>query len=207
LPPPCRYNMNNTNTIYIIMGKSSCGKDTIFRRLGARADLRLKTIVAYTTRPIRGDEENGREYFFMDAAGHEEMSLAGNIIEERVYATQHGPWHYFTAQDGQFDFRLNPSPRLMIGTLESYEKLRNHFDGCKVVPIMIELDDGMRLSRALAREMAQTQPKYEEMCRRFLADAADFAEAKIARAGIKHRFDNQDLDKCEAEVAEFISWT
>ena len=45
---------------------------------------------------------------------------------------------------------------------------------------MIELDDGVRLQRALDREKAQDHPKYEEMCRRFLEDRGiplfDFAD-------------------------------
>ena len=39
-----------------------------------------------------------------------------------------------------------------------------------MVPLYVEVDDGLRLSRALERERKQTEPKYAEMCRRFLAD-------------------------------------
>ena len=57
-----------------------------------------------------------------------------------------------------------------------------------MVPLYIEVDDGLRLSRALERERKQTEPKYAEMCRRFLADCEDFTEEKIAEAGIVRRF-------------------
>ena len=52
--------------IYYIMGKSSTGKDTIFKNLLADKDLNLKTIVSYTTRPIRDGEQDGVEYYFVD---------------------------------------------------------------------------------------------------------------------------------------------
>ena len=39
--------------IICLMGKSSTGKDTIFKRLLEDDTLELKTIVPYTTRPIR----------------------------------------------------------------------------------------------------------------------------------------------------------
>ncbi len=53
--------------------------------------------------------------------------------------------------------------------------------------MLIELDDGIRLQRALNRERTQAEPKYAEMCRRFLADSEDFSQEKIERAGISRR--------------------
>ncbi len=49
--------------IICLMGKSSTGKDTIFKSLLSDKDLGLKKIVPYTTRPIRAGERNGVEYF------------------------------------------------------------------------------------------------------------------------------------------------
>ena len=50
--------------LFYIMGKSSSGKDTIYKRLMEDGDLSFKNIVGYTTRPIREGETNGKEYFF-----------------------------------------------------------------------------------------------------------------------------------------------
>lgn len=57
-----------------------------------------------------------------------------------------------------------------------------------MVPVLIELDDGARLQRALDRERKQSEPKYEEMCRRFLADSEDFAEEKIQKGALPDVF-------------------
>ena len=73
------------------------------------------------------------------------------------------------------------------------------------MPIYIEVEDGERLLRAIARERQQKTPQYEEMCRRFLADNADFSEENLTRAGIKKRFQNKELQKCVEEIAVFIS--
>ena len=51
--------------IFCILGKSSSGKDTIFKRILEYEELRLKTLVLYTTRPLRLGEVNGREYWFV----------------------------------------------------------------------------------------------------------------------------------------------
>lgn len=92
----------------------------------------------------------------------------------------------------------------MIGTLESYNKTKEFFGQEKLVPVMIELDDGIRLQRALDREKAQDKPKYHELCRRFLADAEDFSEEKIKDAQILKRFFNNDLQQCLAEIMLYL---
>ena len=70
--------------------------------------------------------------------------------------------------------------------------------------MLIERDDGERLGRALIRERAQQHPKYEEMCRRFLADSQDFSEDRIKEAGITRRFCNDDLDSCLEAIYAYI---
>ncbi len=188
--------------IICLMGKSSTGKDTIYKRLLEDQELALRTIVPYTTRPIRNSEQNGVEYFFTDEAGYRRLQEEGKVIEARAYETFHGLWRYFTVADDQID--LNAANYCMIGTLEAYLSIRDYFGRSKVLPILIELDDGERLSRALARERAQLQPKYEEMCRRFLADSQDFSEERIKESGIARRFYNDDLEKCLKEIRTYI---
>lgn len=188
--------------IVYLMGKSSSGKDTIFKRLLADGTLGLKTIVPYTTRPIRRGEQDGLEYFFTDEEGYERLKESGRIIEERAYHTVHGLWRYFTIDDGQI--RRDGENYIMIGTLEAYLKMKDYFGEDEIIPVMIELDDGVRLERALCRERKQKLPQYEEMCRRFLADSEDFSEEKIREAGIRRRFRNDDLEICLAEIAEYI---
>lgn len=189
--------------IVYLCGKSSTGKDTVYRRLLEDKELNLKTIVPYTTRPIREGEVEGREYHFIDEAQVAEFERSGRIIELRAYNTVHGIWKYMTVDDGSFD--LTKESYIYIGTLESYINSVKYFSAGAILPILIEVDDGVRLTRALEREKRQDNPKYEELCRRFLADAADFSKEKIAEAGITRRFINEDLDRCVEEVKKYIS--
>lgn len=131
-----------------------------------------------------------------------EFEREGKIIELRAYDTMYGVWKYFTADDGQIC--LAESDYLMIGTLEAYEQIRDYFGMDKVCPVYVEVDDGLRLQRALDRERAQDQPKYAEMCRRFLADEEDFSEENLKRAGITKRFQNTDLDQVTQEIASYM---
>ncbi len=189
--------------IYCIMGKSSTGKDSIFKLLLERKDLNLKRIVSYTTRPIRSREKAGEEYNFVTIEEKDALLAAGKVIEIRKYDTVFGEWFYFTVDDGQLD--LSANDYIIIGTVESYLKLRDYYQD-KVEPIYIQVDDGERLERALKREKKQAEPKYEEMCRRFLADQEDFSQEKIAAAGINNIFNNDDLieDTCN-NIADFIN--
>lgn len=187
--------------IYYVMGKSSSGKDTIYKKL-LKTYPELHTIVPYTTRPIRDGEQDGVEYFFIDRLRLSDMEESGQIIEERSYNTKCGVWTYFTADDGQID--LEHYNYLMIGTLVSFQALKEYFGETSLVPIYIEVEDGERLSRALEREKHQAVPHYAEICRRFLADEDDFSEENLKRAGIAHRFRNQELSECLMEIREYI---
>lgn len=187
--------------IFYVMGKSASGKDTLYKRIKEQAPW-LKTVVPYTTRPIREGETEGGEYHFTTAEALGRFRDQGKVVELRTYHTVCGPWSYATVDDGQID--LKASGYLMIGTLESYLSTRAHFGEMALVPLYIETEDGERLSRALARERAEREPKYAELCRRFLADEKDFCEEKLKEAGITIRYENNGLEDCLEQILRKI---
>lgn len=193
--------MTDMGKIFYIMGKSSSGKDSIYKEIKKRIP-ELKDIVLYTTRPIREGETDGVEYHFVGEDILCEMEGKGCVIEQRAYDTKCGVWRYFTADDGQMD--LDSENYLVIGTLDSYGAMKRHFSAEVVVPLYVEVEDGLRLFRALERERQQTEPKYEEMCRRFLADSEDFSEENLKKAGIERRFANVEFETCVQEMTDFI---
>jgi guanylate kinase len=188
--------------LFVIMGKSATGKDTLFKKLKEYYGLSLKSVVGYTTRPIRNGERESEEYFFVDKERLLWFRENNKIIEHRAYHTMHGIWDYFTVDDGQID--LSSGSYLMIGTLTAYEQIRSYYGEDKVVPIYLRVNDGLRLERALAREKSQINPKYSELCRRYLADEEDFSEDKLIRLKIMKSYDNEDIKNCLSEVAEVI---
>jgi len=192
--------------IFVVMGKTSSGKDTVYKRVLdsltlSEGALAPKTVVIYTTRPMRPGEQNGVEYFFATEEELQSLREQGKVMEERCFHTVHGPWYYFTVNDGQID--LEHHSYLMINTLAGFEMIREYFkkDGENIViPIYIEADPKDRLIRYINRESLQKNPNYKEVCRRFLADEEDFAEEELERLGITKRYFNQDLDKCCNEI-------
>lgn len=188
--------------IFCVFGKSASGKDTLYQRLINDAALNLKSVVLYTTRPMREGEVHGETYYFVSIEDYERMKSEGKIIEHRVYDTVFGPWHYFMADDGNVD--LENYNYLTIGTLESYCSIRDYFGSSKVIPLYIYVDDGIRLMRSIERESMQSKPAYDEVCRRFLADCSDFSEDKLIFADIVKRFENIEIEDCLAELKSEI---
>lgn len=188
--------------LIVLMGKSASGKDTIYKLLKEDESLNLKQLVPYTTRPMRAGEVEGEAYHFVTEAQFKELLQKGRVIEHRSYNTVHGLWRYFTVADAQID--LSKDSYLLIATLEAYVSVLSYFGADKVVPVLVTLDDGVRLERALSRERQQDNPKYEEMCRRFLADSEDYSEEKIQMAGITRFFENNEAKEVAAEIAAYI---
>lgn len=187
--------------IYCVMGKSSSGKDTVYKKLKEQYK-EFRLIVPYTTRPIREGEKDGVEYYFVDPEQFRAMKEDGKVIESRSYNTKCGIWTYFTADDGQID--LSAADYLLIGTLVSYQALREYFGEEAIVPVYLEVEDGLRIARALERERRQEKPKYAEMCRRFLADEEDFSEENLIKSGITERFGNEDFTECLNKIQRYI---
>ena len=186
--------------LFYIMGKSASGKDTIYQKLLENPELHFRRLIIYTTRPIRDGEKYGQEYYFVNEDEFQCLKASGKIIEDRGYESVYGLWRYFTVDN----MDLENYNYLGIGTLDSYEQLKKYYGDDKVCPIYIEVEDGERLKRAIAREETQEIPKYEEMCRRFLADSQDFSEANIKAAGISRRFQNTDFITCMSDIEKHV---
>lgn len=184
--------------IYYLMGKSASGKDTICRALRkARPDWKL--LIPYTTRPMRSGEREGAEYHFVPERELQRLRDAGKILEERSYETEFGIWRYASVDDGRIG-RAGGGDYLLIGTLESYRKLRKRFGEGQLFPLYLELPEELRLERARRREEEQEKPSWAEFWRRFSLDERDFSEEKLREAGIVRRYRNLEWEACVNEI-------
>ena len=175
--------------LFYLMGKSASGKDTMFDRLCLDQELQLKPLVIYTTRPMRSGEIQGAEYHFVSEKEYETLRDEGRVLEMREYLTVKGPWKYFTVDDGTLD---SPDEDFLgIGTLVSFQKIRDYYGKDRVIPLYIETEDGLRLQRALSRARQEEHPDYKEMCRRFLADTEDFSDENLRAAGVDEIIRNE----------------
>ena len=187
--------------IFYLIGPSASGKDRLLGELTQRFP-QLRTLVMYTTRPIRSGETPDKSYHFITPEVFEEKKAAGLVIESRTYHTVYGPWTYATIDDGTIE--LEQYSYLMAGTLESYGQTLRYYGADHVMPLYIEVEPGLRLFRALARERSQAEPKYAEMCRRFLADEEDFSPEKQAAFHFPKKYVNNDFAACLDELSAVI---
>lgn len=187
--------------LFVFMGKSASGKDTLYR-LVMEKYRNLHPVIPYTTRPIRAGETEGAEYHFVTEEEMAKMQRRNQIVECRCYQTVKGPWYYFTAEDGQIDFEKGDFA--LISTLEGYEQIRNFYGEERVVPLYIEVEDMLRIERSLAREKQQEKPCVAEVCRRFLADEEDFSEENLQRLGITNRIFNISLEHALDQISTII---
>lgn len=187
-----------------MMGKSAVGKDTLFEKIIRDEKLGLRRIVEYTTRPVRSGEVDGADYHFVDANDMDKYRDSGKLIEERCFDSVMGPWYYFNMDDG--NIKLDKYDYLVISTLQAFMSFRRYFGDDKVIPIYIAIDDRERIHRAIKREDCQEEPRYSEMCRRFLADNKDYSDINLARARITadEWFVNDYPDDCAEKIADYI---
>ena len=164
--------------------------------------LNLKKIVGYTTRPKRVEENDGVEYNFIDDDMINKFIQKNKVIELRKYDTVNGIWYYGTMDDGQINLQTNSY--IVISTLESYSSFKKYFGSNNVIPLYIDVDDGIRLQRILNREMSEDSPNYKEICRRFIADSEDFSNKNLKLNGIEKIYSNNNLVECIADVKNNI---
>ena len=165
--------------IYCVMGKSSSGKDTVYKKLKEQYK-EFRLIVPYTTRPIREGEKDGVEYYFVDPEQFRAMKEDGKVIESRSYNTKCGIWTYFTADDGQID--LSAADYLLIGTLVSYQALREYFGEEAIVPVYLEVEDGLRLGRGNADRRSRNMRRCAAV---FLRTRRTFRKKILSKAGLQ----------------------
>jgi guanylate kinase len=184
------------------MGKSSVGKDTVLEELLKDEELNIKTIVPYTTRPMRQYEVNGKEYLFTTEETFQQLKSTNKVIVDTSYETQKGLWRYYIADDMQLHIRNQHY--ITICTPEAYESLLNYFGSEKLIPILLTIDEGERIQRALDREKTQQHPDYKELCRRMLADNEAFSKEKLEKLGISIKFENNSIADCIKSIKEYL---
>lgn len=173
--------------IVLFMGASSSGKDTIQQYILNKNSYNFKNIVMHTTRPKRTHEENGREYYFCSEEEMLQLQKERKIVEKRKYNTEFGPWYYFTTS---MNIDLQNHNYLGSNTLEGLDEYLKYYREDQIVSLLFFVDDRIRLQRALEREKRQENPKYQEMCRRFLADSVDFSWENIEKRNIDAMISN-----------------
>ena len=85
--------MDYPGNLFVVAAPSGAGKSSLVKAL-LELDSRVQPSVSHTTRPPRGQEKHGREYFFVPEQEFDTMVLAGAFVE---WAHVHG-YRYGTSR-------------------------------------------------------------------------------------------------------------
>lgn len=158
--------------LYLIMGKSSSGKNTLKEEL---IKLGVTPLHECTTRPARPGEKDGKDYFFLSEKEFQEEPVIGKIHFE----TKYGNWHFGVMKE---NVEENKVYCLVICPKQYEEVVTYYVDKADIIPIWIDTDEEQRILNLILREEKKDKPDYTEICRRIKSDAIDFCEeSKLIR--------------------------
>lgn len=195
--------------IVFVIGKSGSGKDTILKNVDKFAEhdnLNVKRWVMHTTRPIRPNEEDGKDYYFDDIEKYKEYQDNNDIVESREYhISDNESWYYYMVGsdlEESNNIYLQSTPDAILKIEEYFKKKYpdiNFKDICEVV--YIDANDTSRLFRSIKRE--SLKPKDEincsEICRRFLAEEKEFDMSVLDGYNVT-TLDNSGTDKMRPKL-------
>jgi len=128
--------MNKEHVLLCILGRTSCGKDTLVNKLCERTG--LTAITSYTTRPRRNNE--GDTHIFSTKEAYEQMQADGNVAAYTEIAGN----IYWTTIEQLYEHSV------YIIDYKGIETLRElNLPNLRLVTIFINTPDDVRKERAL----------------------------------------------------------
>jgi guanylate kinase len=127
---------NNEHVLLCILGRTSCGKDTLVSKLCERTG--LTAITSYTTRPRRTNE--GDTHIFSTREEYEQMQAKGNVA---AYTEIAGNYYWTTIEQLYQHSIYIIDPR----GVETLRKL--DLPNLRLVTVYINTPDDVRKDRAL----------------------------------------------------------
>ena len=140
------------NKLFVLVGKSSVGKDAIMAILLDKINqqnLSIKKLPSCTTRPKREVETDGVEYNFKTMRDFDESYKQGEIVEYNAYRIDNikQTWVYYTLKS---DIDLEDGSMLKVVNPVGLAHLRQQYKD-NIVVFYITCDDEIRKQRYLNR--------------------------------------------------------
>ncbi|MCR5454463.1 MAG: guanylate kinase [Bacteroidales bacterium] len=177
------------NKIVIISAPSGSGKSTLIGRLMDDKSLRLEFSISATTRPPRGQEVDGKDYYFLTPDIFRDFISANMFVEyEQVYEDR----YYGTLYRELERISRNGNNIIFDVDVKGGINLKNKF-GSDAVSIFIQPPSVEELRRRL--EGRATDSK-EEIDKRVAKAEHEMEDAPM----FDHIVINDDLDQATAEL-------
>ena len=200
-------------TVFIISAPSGSGKSTLVNRV--RTDIpKLSFSVSYTTRPPRGSERNGYEYYFVSRDEFERMIAKEEFLEHaNVFGNYYGTAKRFL-REAEREFAITSSPDLnailkMPGALSGAAvPLDGNFEAAVLVAVeqaiasldAMRIEEGKGIDKELRDRIARLKSATSEIEK--LRPAISKAHMEKIHARLKELISTQvDSDRVLQEAA------
>lgn len=180
--------------IVILVGTSATGKDTILNRLVE--DYGFHKMVSYTTRDIRPNEIDGRDYHFTDNETFDKLWQEGELFEKTEYQNVEKLWQYGLGMKSIKEGKVN----ITILNPSGFNQIMKSPLADRVVSFLIETPIELRYKRygdRLGREM--TVKEKCEAWDRLGRDLEDFDNFDKCDFALWNKF-NSDIDSIASRI-------
>lgn len=131
------------NRLIALTGKSASGKTTLAKML--TENFRYDKVITYTTRPMRDNETNGVDYFFVTEEEFYDMVQNDRFVEYQEYKVDKETWRYGTEKNELYNHRDAVIIVEVFGLLE-LKKM-----DLPMISFYIKMDDKERWKRQIDR--------------------------------------------------------
>lgn len=157
--------------IIVLLGASATGKDTVAKHISEKYNIPIA--VSYTTRPMRSNETQGVEYYFISDEEMDKKFKEGEVIEHTSYYIQSEDVSYRYANVVE-EFEKGDYTLTILNPHGLYQFNKSQYKD-NLVSIMLNCDDRVRLVRSLNRD---ENVNVNEVLDRFRRDELDFIERR-----------------------------
>ena len=157
--------------IIVLLGASATGKDTVVKHISEKYSIPIA--VSYTTRPMRSNETQGVEYYFISDDEMHEKFKNGEVIEHTSYYIQSEDVSY-TYANVTSEFEKGDYILTILNPHGLYQFNESQYKD-NLVSIMLNCDDRVRLIRSLNRD---ENVNVKEVLDRMVRDELDFVERR-----------------------------
>lgn len=185
------------NKLFLLLGKTSSGKDSVLQSLLPKmSSLNIETLPSCTTRPIRANEIQGREYYFTTLKEFDKLYKDNQIAEYAIYNVGESQnfWCYFTLKSDMD--KLNHTNLIGIKNPLGYSQLCGGYKD-KIVTILLDCPEDIIRKRYIER--GATDDKLED---RIARDNKDFKYLNPNHTVLNDG--SKTIDEVSDEVLEII---
>ena len=179
--------------IYVLLGKTASGKDTIASKLAKKG---LKRVVTYTTRPPRKGEKEGENYHFITNDEFERLTSSGFFAEWRSYDTIDGVWYYGSSVDS-YD---TDEDRIIILNPDGFRQIKKILNTENIKSIYVYSN-----IETIKNRLKKRGDKKEEAERRIEHDLIDFKGLENEVDKIVYNNEDDNLDDVVQKILSYIT--